>query len=78
MFNGQRGVGKVQEMLGYNKNLISSHCTNFHNKPALLHNTQIMEYTHPISLWFIHSKVKTNMKMQTLVRLLLKCQDLHL
>lgn len=78
VFNGQRGVGKVQETLGYNKNLISSHCTNFHNKPALLHNTQIMEYTHPISLWFIHSKVKTNMKMQTLVRLLLKCQDLHL
>lgn len=82
VFNGQQGVGEAQETLGYNKNLISSHCNkgllNFHTKPALLHNTQFREYTHPTSSWFIHSKAKTNMKMQTLGRLLLKCQDLHL
>lgn len=73
-------VGEAQERLGYDPKLISSHCKgllNFHTEPAPSHNTQFREYTHAPRTWFIHCTADSNMKMQTLSRILSKGQDLH-
>lgn len=78
VFNGQQRIGEVQERLGYDPKLISSHCNkgllNFHTEPALLHDVQFREQTLAPCTWFIHCTADSKMKMQQLSRLLSKGQ----
>ena len=71
VLNGQQGGGGGAGNTGLKQksHLLTLHNSllNFNTIPALLYNT------YAAGSWFIHSKAKTNMKMQTLYRLLLKC-----